>query len=380
MLLARLLAYWPNRLAWLLIANPGMKKPVVWIFVCLAIVGLAGCNMPRNQDFPVSATPNATQIYQTVLARLTQTRSVGPTSTVSPQPVEHQRPSATFQLVVVSTQSPEPHSQTSNTAQTCDRAAPGIPIDVTIPDNTLMQPGQSFTKIWRLRNVGTCTWTQAYRVELFSGDAMGAPSSVPLASEVPPGQGIDISVDMIAPRAAGMFQGNWKLRNQENQWFGIGPNGDSPFWVRIVIPPTPTPSPTVTSALTPTSTSTPIPTPVPQAAGTITVTLGVKIDLDSGALNPSSGADLSFEANSKQQYLLIPLDKAALGVFGTEQPNQEDCRSEAMGSVGYVIEDLGSGTYLCYHTDKGLPGWALIDQLDPANHDLRLQYFTWAQP
>jgi Ig-like domain from next to BRCA1 gene len=379
MLLARLPASWPNRLVWRLpIANPGMKKSAAWIFVSLALAGLAGCNMPRGQD--ASATPNATQIFQTVLARLTQTQSNAPTFTASPAPVASQSPTATTQLAAVATQAPEAPSQTSNPAQTCDWAAPGVPIDVTIPDDTVLQPGQSFTKIWRLRNVGTCTWTQAYRVELFSGDAMGAASSLPLAQEVLPGQGIDISVDMIAPRAAGMFQGNWKLRNQKNQWFGIGPNGDSPFWVRVVIPPTPTPSPTITPEVTPTPTLTPIPTFAPQAAGTITVTLGTKIDLDNGDLNPVSGADLTYEANSKRQHLLTPTDKAVLGVFGTESPNQEDCRSEAMGSVEYVIEDLTDGTYLCYHTDQGLPGWMKIVQLDSTSDVLQLQYFTWAQP
>jgi Ig-like domain from next to BRCA1 gene len=357
-----------------------MKKPVVWIFVSLALAGLAGCNMPHSQDGSISETPNATQIFQTVLARLTQTRSSAPTYTASPPPAPSRSPTVTAQPVALVTQSPEAPSQTSNPNQTCDRAAPGVPIDVTIPDDTILQPGQSFTKIWRLRNVGTCTWTQAYRVELFSGDAMGAASSVPLAQTVLPGQGIDIAVDMVAPRAAGMFQGNWKLRNQKKQWFGIGPNGDSPFWVRIVIPATPTPASSATPEVTPIPSATPIPTPVAQAAGTITLTLGTKIDLDSGVLNPASGADLTYEANSKQRHLLTPLDKAVLGVFGVERPNQDDCRSEAMGSVEYVVEDLSDGTYLCYHTNQGLPGWMMIVRLDSTNDALQLQYFTWAQP
>jgi hypothetical protein len=357
-----------------------MNKSIVWILMSLALAGLAGCNLPRDRGGLDSATPNATQIFQTVLARLTQTQSNVPASTVSPPPASSQSPTATAQIAVELTQTPKPLDQTPLPTQACDRAAPGVPIDVTVPDDTVMQPGQPFTKIWRLRNVGACTWTQAYRVELFSGDAMGAVSSVPLAHDVAPGQVIDISVDMVAPRAAGMFQGNWKLRNQKNQWFGIGPNGASPFWVRIVVPPTPTPSSMPTSEIAPSPTATPIPTPMPQAAGTITVTLGTKIDLDSGDLNPASGADLSYAANSKQQYLLAPLGETILGVFGTERPNQEDCRSEAMGPVEYIIEDLTDGSYLCYHTGQGLPGWAKIVQLDSSNGLLKLQYFTWAQP
>jgi hypothetical protein len=355
-----------------------MNKSVVWIFVSLAFAGLAGCNMPRSQDSSVPASPNATQIFQTVLARLTQTKSSVPTNTASPPPVPDRSPTVTTQPAVVVTKSPEASSQSSNSNQTCDQAAPGVPIDVSVPDDTVLQPGQPFTKIWRLRNVGTCSWTRAYRVELFSGDAMGAASSVPLAQVVLPGQVIDIAVDMVAPRAAGMFQGNWKLRNQKDQWFGIGPNGDSPFWVRIVIPATPTPSPTATLLETPIPSATP--TPAAQSSGTITLTLGTKIDLDNGDLDPASGADLTYQANSKQRHLLTPLDKAVLGVFGTERPNLEDCRSEAMGLVEYVVEDLSDGTYLCYHTDQGLSGWLMIAHLDPSNEALQLQYFTWAQP
>jgi Ig-like domain from next to BRCA1 gene len=355
-----------------------MNKSVVWIFMSLALAGLAGCNMPRSQDSSPTESPNATQIFQTVLARLTQTQSSVPVTTASPPPVPGYSATVSVQSVAAVTPSLETTSQTSNSNQTCDRAAPGVPIDVTIPDDTVLQPGQPFTKIWRLRNVGTCTWTLAYRVELFSGDAMGAASSVPLAQVVFPGQAVDIAVDMVAPRAAGMFQGNWKLRNQKDQWFGIGPNGDSPFWVRIVIPATPTPSPTAAPLATaiPSATS----TPVAQSSGTITLTVGTKIDLDNGDLDPASGADLSYDANSMQRHLLTPLDKAVLGVFGIERPNLEDCRSEAMGLVEYVVEDLSDGIYLCYHTDQGLPGWLMIAHLDSNKESIQLQYFTWAQP
>jgi hypothetical protein len=357
-----------------------MNKSVVWIFVTLAFAGLAGCNMPRSQDNSVSASPNATQIFQTVLARLTQAQPSVPTSTSSPMLAPGRSPTMTARPVAVVTQSPDASSQNSKANQACDRAAPGVPIDVTTPDDTILQPGQSFTKIWRLRNVGTCTWTQAYRVELFSGDAMGAASSVSLPQVVLPGQGIDIAVDMVAPRAAGMFQGNWKLRNQDDQWFGIGPNGDSPFWVRIVVPATPTPSPTPTPEVTPVPSGTSFPTPAAQVSGTITLTLGTKIDLDNGDLNPASGADLNYDASSKQHHLLTPVDKAVFGVFGTERPNLQDCRSEAMESVEYVVEDLNDGTYLCYHTNQELPGWVMIAHLDSTNEALQLQYFTWAQP
>src|SRR5512143_3278895 len=31
--------------------------------------------------------------------------------------------------------------------------------DVTVPDGTSYAPGTTFTKTWRLKNIGSCTWT-----------------------------------------------------------------------------------------------------------------------------------------------------------------------------------------------------------------------------
>src|SRR5262245_58083221 len=55
-------------------------------------------------------------------------------------------------------------------ATTCDNSV--YISDVTIPDNTVVNPGQSFTKTWRVSNTGTCTWSTAYQIILISGDAM----------------------------------------------------------------------------------------------------------------------------------------------------------------------------------------------------------------
>jgi hypothetical protein len=60
--------------------------------------------------------------------------------------------------------------------------------DVTVPDGSTFAPGSSFTKIWRLKNAGTCTWKTTYRLILVSGDAMGGRNLMYLPSEVAPGE------------------------------------------------------------------------------------------------------------------------------------------------------------------------------------------------
>lgn len=141
--------------------------------------------------------------------------------------------------------------QPTQSAKLCNQAAPGVPIDVTIPDDTRMEPGKTFTKTWRLVNTGTCSWSTDYTISVFSGEPMGAPPGVSLPNNVAPGQSVDVSVDLVAPQAAATYQGNWKLRNANGEWFGIGPNGNSPFWVKIIVAGTPV------GTITPTVTGTP---------------------------------------------------------------------------------------------------------------------------
>lgn len=36
--------------------------------------------------------------------------------------------------------------------------------DVTIPDHTIVQPGTKMQKIWRMKNVGSATWSDITQV------------------------------------------------------------------------------------------------------------------------------------------------------------------------------------------------------------------------
>src|SRR5512138_2793565 len=76
--------------------------------------------------------------------------------------------------------------------------------DVTIPDGTYIQPGAAFEKIWRLKNTGTCAWSNQYSLVFVSGERMGALSPIFLPRWVSPGQTIDLpAVDMVAPTTGG---------------------------------------------------------------------------------------------------------------------------------------------------------------------------------
>lgn len=108
--------------------------------------------------------------------------------------------------------------------------------DVTVPDGTSFAPGAAISKTWRLKNVGTCTWTTDYAVVFVSGAQMGAPAVVNLTAPVAPGEMVDITVNMTAPTTPGTYTGYWKLRNASGVLFGVGTGGTSAFIIKIVVP------------------------------------------------------------------------------------------------------------------------------------------------
>ena len=112
-------------------------------------------------------------------------------------------------------------------------------VDVNIPDNTQMTPGQSFVKTWKIKNSGTCTWGAGYKIIYagYSTQLSGQPE--PLAVPVAPGQEIQITVDFIAPAQPGAYVSAWTLQNASGRsFFGSNVQGTfhaKPLIVKIVV-------------------------------------------------------------------------------------------------------------------------------------------------
>lgn len=387
----------PNRLP----ARFNLLTAVIWLLVAAGIIFLLWqvINRLSASYLPVStATPNLTQVYQTISAILTaQQTNPAATSGVAATPSPSPRSTQPTSILIPSqdkTSTPGAETRTPTPTIPCDQAMAGKPIDISIPDDSLISPGQSFIKIWKLVNIGTCAWTTSYSVSFFYGDRMGAPESVALKEEVRPAQSVEISIDMVAPMAPGTYQGNWKLSNPDGITFGIGPNGGAPFWVRIIVPANPSSTTTTTPELTPTfsTTGSPFPTststatttttatatPPVQASRELTAIPGDAIDLDTLTLN-SNDEDLQYRADADFHWL-APLGEAMIGVFGSLEPNLSDCQSASMSQAPIAVESLSQGTYLCYITHEGRYGKALFVALDPDDFTLILDLLTWAHP
>jgi len=179
--------------------------------VTLMAVPLLRPNQPNSNDASATVQAIVTQTVQSV------TQSP-PTSTPVP---------------ATATAVPATASQTSiPTAVTyCDWVM--FIKDVTIPDGTQLSAGEVFTKVWRLQNRGTCTWTPDYMLVYTSGDQMGSTTAVRLPGYVAPGQSVDVSVTLTAPTSAGYHTAYWMLRNPSGALFGAGNKANEAFYVEI---------------------------------------------------------------------------------------------------------------------------------------------------
>jgi hypothetical protein len=108
--------------------------------------------------------------------------------------------------------------------------------DVSVPDGMVFSSGATFTKTWRLRNSGSCTWSSSYTLVFVSGDQIGGPEAITLPKAVASGQSVDLTVQLVAPDAPGMYRGYWQLKNESGAIFGLGP-AYKPFWVEIKVLP-----------------------------------------------------------------------------------------------------------------------------------------------
>jgi hypothetical protein len=106
--------------------------------------------------------------------------------------------------------------------------------DVTIPDGTTFLPNETFTKTWRLRNSGNCTWS-GYSLVFDSGESMNGLSPLAIGT-VSPGQEVDLSVTFKAPATNGSYRSYWRIRNPSGVFLPVlgGYQGTS-FFVDIKV-------------------------------------------------------------------------------------------------------------------------------------------------
>jgi hypothetical protein len=199
-----------------------------FLFLTLVLALIMAC----SRFAPATPQPAATlDALYTAAAQTLQAMSTQGSGTLAPQPISTgtlfiSSPSATPFSTFTTVPPVQPVSR-------CDAAE--FVNDVTYPDGSSVSLGGSFTKIWRLQNVGTCTWSTSYSLVFVSGERFGAPTAISLPGSVAPGQTIDLSINLTAPNSSGRYRSDWKLRNASGVLFGVGSSASSNFYVDVSV-------------------------------------------------------------------------------------------------------------------------------------------------
>jgi len=238
-----------------------MKK-ILFVVVLGTSLLLSACG-GGTQATPTPTGVSIASVYTAVAQTMTvQAAQVTPTDTPMPTdtPTTAMTPTITPTL-------PASGLIPTTASGACDNSA--FVSDVTYPDNTLVLPGQTMVKTWKVQNTGSCSWNTSYSLVFLDGTQMGG-ANTNVTVPVDPGNQINVSVTLTVPTTTGTYTGRWILANAGGTNFGA--------WLSITIVVsnsaptlTPTTGPTATGTTytrtpTPAKTATPTRTPVPATA------------------------------------------------------------------------------------------------------------------
>ena len=214
-----------------------MKLRSIFITLLVAVL-LAAC--AGNSATPLGPTPDVaivrTSAANTVVAQFTLTAALftpippaSPTTAATTAPTE---PPGT------ATQTSLPVAQVTNAEGTvvtlCDKYSwDPATVDVNVPDNTIMTPGQDFVKTWKIKNIGSCKWDAGYKLVRSYGDDELTGEAQPLSAVIGPGEEAEVSVSFTAPDLPGTYTSYWTLQNAKG--IAFQGNDNKVLYVQIVV-------------------------------------------------------------------------------------------------------------------------------------------------
>jgi hypothetical protein len=179
-----------------------MKRRRTWHTAWLVLIlGLAACSAMQNGFSELAGQPKP---YQP------PTLEAGSVSLVQPSPT----PEPTIEIL------PVPTPQCSNLLTYLE--------DLTIPDGTVVHPGENLDKRWLIQNNGSCNWNENYRLKLISGSALGVPEEQALYPARGGTQAV-IRILFTVPNKPGLQRSAWQAFTPQGEAFG------DPIYIEVSI-------------------------------------------------------------------------------------------------------------------------------------------------
>jgi hypothetical protein len=216
-----------------------LKHKSLFTLFLLGLTLLTGCSSAGPVSAGISNNPGPGST-QAVANNLSSPSILASQPTQTPIPLPNTPPPviiltpASPQAAASQNAMPQPTASCTNRAELIKH--------LNIFDNAALDAGQAFAKIWRMKNTGTCVWTADYALAFYSGEQMSGQPSIPLPAVVPPGETVDLRVDLVAPLNQTSYTGNWVLQDANGNIFGVGDVGNQSISVTILVKPTPMPT------------------------------------------------------------------------------------------------------------------------------------------
>jgi hypothetical protein len=93
--------------------------------------------------------------------------------------------------------------------------------ELNVPAGSDIPANGRFTKVWRIRNTGSCTWSTSYALIYDGGEKFYIQDAIAFPGSVVPGQEVDLALDLRAPNVIGQHRSTWALRDAYGQIFDL---------------------------------------------------------------------------------------------------------------------------------------------------------------
>lgn len=202
-------------------------KLIITAILITTLVAACGSSSTPTQEPTPDVAAVRTSAVSTAFSELTLTAAAF-TPTTSPLPTNTPIPEVTNTATVA------PVAQVTNAQGTsvslCDSLSiDPATVDVNVPDDTTMSPGQDFVKTWKVKNNGSCPWGSGYKL-VYAGYADDMDGQFqPLAEVIQPGEEVEISVQFKAPDKTGEYVSAWQMENPTGVTF------PEAIYVKIVV-------------------------------------------------------------------------------------------------------------------------------------------------
>ena len=204
------------------------------LFITALLIAACGPSATPGGEPTPDVAAVRTSAASTVVSQFTLTAAAF-TPTTAPV-VETDTPEGT------ATQTSLPVAQVTNaegtTVALCDKYSwDPETVDVNVPDDTVMSPGQEFIKTWKIKNIGTCSWGEGYKLvfsysSIPNDDVLNGVAQ-PLGASIASQQEVEVSVQFTAPDLPGTYFSVWTMENPAGITF-LG-NDNKALYVRVVV-------------------------------------------------------------------------------------------------------------------------------------------------